>query len=57
MMREEQERLNDTGKGTRRMGGIRFLTVVYTLVFLLLILIAIGSIFGVFDNPLIDPTV
>lgn len=39
------------------MGGIRFLTVVYTLVFLLFVVIAIGSILGVFDNPMIDPGV
>lgn len=37
------------------MFGIRLLTAVYTLVFLLLVVLAIGSIFGVFDNPLIDP--
>lgn len=39
------------------MGGIRLLTVLYTLFFLLLILVAIGSIFGAFDNPMIDPGV
>ena len=42
-------------KGERRMFGVRFLTAVYTLFFVVLVLVAIGSIFGVFDNPLIDP--
>lgn len=37
------------------MGGIKLITVLYTIFFLLMILIAIGSFFGVFDNPLIDP--
>lgn len=37
------------------MFGVRFLTAVYTLFFVVLVLVAIGSIFGVFDNPLIDP--
>jgi hypothetical protein len=37
------------------MGGIKLVTALYTIVFLLMILIAIGSFFGVFDNPMIDP--
>lgn len=37
------------------MGGIRLITTLYALFFILMILAAIGSILGVFDNPLIDP--
>ena len=37
------------------MGGIRLLTMLYTIFFVLIILIAIGSFFGLFDNPMIDP--
>jgi hypothetical protein len=37
------------------MGGIRLLTMLYTIFFVLIILIAIGSFFGVFENPMIDP--
>ena len=37
------------------MGGIKLLTTVYAIVLVVMILIAIGSFFGVFDNPLIDP--
>ena len=37
------------------MGGIRLITTLYTIVFVLMILIVIGSYFGVFDNPAIDP--
>ena len=37
------------------MGGIKLITALYTIFFVLMILIAIGSFFGVFDNPLIDP--
>jgi len=37
------------------MGGIKLLTALYTIMFVLLVVIAIASIFGVFDNPLIDP--
>jgi hypothetical protein len=37
------------------MGGIRLLTTLYTIFFVLIILIVIGSFFGVLDNPLIDP--
>jgi hypothetical protein len=29
--------------------------VVYVLVFALMVVIALGSLFGVFSNPLIDP--
>ena len=44
-----------SGKAEERMGGIRLLTTLYAIFFVLIILIAIGSFFGVFDNPLIDP--
>jgi hypothetical protein len=37
------------------MGAFRFLTALYIIVFVLMVLIAIGSFFGVFQNPLIDP--
>ena len=37
------------------MGGIKLLTALYTIMFVLLVVIAIASILGVFDNPLIDP--
>ena len=37
------------------MGGVRLLTMLYTIFFVLIILIAIGSFFGLFDNPMIDP--
>jgi hypothetical protein len=37
------------------MGGIKLITTLYTIFFVLIILIAIGSLFGVFDNPMIDP--
>jgi ABC-type Fe3+-siderophore transport system permease subunit len=37
------------------MGGIRLITTLYALFFIIMILAAIGSILGVFDNPLIDP--
>ena len=37
------------------MGGIRLITTLYTIFFVLIILIVIGSFFGVFDNRLIDP--
>ncbi len=37
------------------MGGIRLITALYAFFFILMIVVAIGSIFGVFDNPLIDP--
>ena len=37
------------------MGGIRPITWLYTIFFVLIILIVIGSFFGVFGNPLIDP--
>ena len=42
-------------KAERRMGGIRLLVTLYTIFFVLIILIAIGSFFGVFSNPIIDP--
>ena len=44
-----------TGNGEGRMGGIKLITALYTFFFVLMILIAIGSFFGVFDNKLIDP--
>ena len=37
------------------MGGIKLIAALYTVFFVLMILIAIGSFFGVFDNPLIYP--
>jgi hypothetical protein len=45
----------ESGNGEGRMGGIKLITTLYTIIFVLMILIAIGSFFGVFDNPLIDP--
>ena len=42
-------------KAEGRMGGIRLITTLYTIFFVLIILIAIGSFFGVFENPMIDP--
>jgi hypothetical protein len=42
-------------RGNQRMGGIKLITTLYTIFFVLIILIAIGSLFGVFDNPMIDP--
>jgi hypothetical protein len=44
-----------SGKAEGRMGGIRLLTTLYTIFFVLIILIVIGSFFGVFENPNIDP--
>jgi hypothetical protein len=44
-----------SGKAEGRMGGIRLITWLYTIFFVLIILIVIGSFFGVFGNPLIDP--
>jgi hypothetical protein len=37
------------------MGGLKLLTVLYTIMFALMILIVIGSVLGVFNNPLLDP--
>lgn len=37
------------------MFGVRLLTALYTIGFILVIVLAIGSIFGVFDNPMVDP--
>ena len=45
----------ESGKAEGRMGGIRLLTTLYAIFFALLILIVIGSFFGIFENPLIDP--
>ena len=44
-----------SGKAEGRMGGIRLLTTLFTIFFVLIILIVIGSFFGVFENPNIDP--
>jgi hypothetical protein len=44
-----------SGKAEGRMGGIRLITTLYTIFFVLIILIVIGSFFGIFDNPNIDP--
>jgi hypothetical protein len=37
------------------MGGIRFLTAAYAIMFVVMVLIVLGSLFGLFGNPLIDP--
>jgi hypothetical protein len=37
------------------MGGIRLVTTLYIIFFVIIVLAAIGSILGVFDNHLIDP--
>jgi hypothetical protein len=37
------------------MAGIRIVTVLYTIMFVVMVLVVIGSIFGVFSNTLIDP--
>ena len=42
-------------KAEGRMGGIKVLTTLYAIFFVLMILIVIGSFFGVFENRLIDP--
>ena len=34
---------------------MRVITTIYAFFFVLMILIVIGSLFGVFDNPMIDP--
>ena len=47
--------MHESGKAGERMGGIRLLTMLYTIFFVLIILIAIGSFFGLFENPMIDP--
>lgn len=39
------------------MGALRFLTAIYAIVLVVMILIAIGSLIGLFDNPMIDPGV
>jgi hypothetical protein len=43
------------GEVPEAMGGIRLITALYALFFVLMVLVAIGSILGLFDNPLIDP--
>ena len=43
--------------GTRVMGALRFLTTLYAIMLVVMILIAIGSLIGLFDNPMIDPGV
>lgn len=45
----------EAGRSEEIMGAFRFLTALYIIVFVLMVLIAIGSFFGVFTNPLIDP--
>jgi hypothetical protein len=47
--------VSEMGEASRRMGGIKLVTTLYILFFLLIVLIAIGSILGVFENHLIDP--
>jgi len=42
-------------KGERRMRGAKIVTTVYIILFVLMILIAIGSLLGLFENHLIDP--
>lgn len=37
------------------MGAFKLLTVLYIIMFVLMIAIAVGSLVGIFDNPLIDP--
>jgi hypothetical protein len=37
------------------MGGIRLVTTLYIIFFVVMVVAAIGSILGVFSNPLIDP--
>jgi ABC-type Fe3+-siderophore transport system permease subunit len=37
------------------MGALRFLTALYAILLVVMILVAIGSYFGLFDNPMIDP--
>jgi hypothetical protein len=37
------------------MGGIKLLTVVYAIMFVVMIVIAIGSLAGLFQNHLINP--
>lgn len=44
-----------SGKGEKRMFGIRLLTALYTIGFILVVLLFIGSVFGAFVNPMIDP--
>ena len=43
------------GRVRGQMGGIRLIVTLYAIFFALIILIVIGSFFGVFENPLIDP--
>ena len=37
------------------MGGVRLVTTLYILFFVVIVIAAIGSVLGVFSNPLIDP--
>jgi len=39
------------------MGALRFLTAIYAIMLVVMVLIAIGSLIGLFDNPMIDPGV
>jgi ABC-type lipoprotein release transport system permease subunit len=45
--------IGDRGRG--EMAGIRIVVVLYTIMFVVMVLIVIGSIFGVFNNSMIDP--
>ncbi len=42
-------------KAEGKMAGVRLVTLLYTIFFVLMVLVVIGSFFGVFDNRLIDP--
>jgi ABC-type Fe3+-siderophore transport system permease subunit len=44
-------------RSERAMGVLRFLTTLYAIMLVVMILIAIGSVIGLFDNPMIDPGV
>jgi ABC-type Fe3+-siderophore transport system permease subunit len=44
-------------RSERAMGALRFLTTLYAIMLVVMILIAIGSVIGLFDNPMIDPGV
>ena len=46
---------NAGGGSEKRMGAFKLLTVLYIIMFVLMIAIAVGSLVGIFDNPLIDP--
>lgn len=52
-----QYSMRDVKRPWRSMGAVRFLTTLYAIVFVVMILIAIGSLLGLFSNPMIDPGV